>query len=381
VASGPSGQEAATDHDWRPDRCLRVGYVSPDLRGHPVAFFLEPILAHHDRACIEGFCYAEVAAPDAITARLKSLAHGWRSTCGLSDAQVADLVRRDRIDILVDLAGHTRRHRLGAFARRPAPVQVTYLGYPCTTGLTAIDYLLTDAIADPPGEPPWSTEEPFRLPGGFCCYTPLADAPEVSPSPALRSGVVTFGSLHKPAKLNAAVLDLWADLLLGLPSARLLLIRSNLKGGLRERIHGHFTGRGVAAERVELSDAVEGGSHLRAYHDIDVLLDVFPWCGHTTACEALWMGVPAITLLGDRHAARMTASVLSMVGLHDLIARTPAEYLAVAARLAGDVGQLARLRAELRERMRTSRLCDGAAWTRDLDAAYREMWRRRLART
>jgi predicted O-linked N-acetylglucosamine transferase (SPINDLY family) len=361
------------------DRCLRVGYVSPDLRGHPVAFFLEPILAHHDRSRVEAICYAEVAAPDAFTARLKSLAHDWCSTCGMTDEQVAERVRADRIDILVDLAGHTARNRLGVFARRPAPVQATYLGYPCTTGLTTIDYLLTDAVVDPPGEPAWSTEEPFRLPGGFCCYAPMPDAPEVSPAPALRSGVVTFGSLHKLAKLTAPVLDLWADLLLALPTARLLLFRTNLQGRRRDEILAHFTQRGIAAERVELRHTLEG-SHLRIYQNIDVLLDVFPWCGHTTACEALWMGVPVVTLLGDRHAGRMTASILSMVGLTGLIARTRAEYLAVASRLAGDVAELGRMRAGLRTRMRTSPLCDGPSWVRQLETAYQEMWQRRQAR-
>jgi predicted O-linked N-acetylglucosamine transferase (SPINDLY family) len=365
-------------HDRGRDRRLRVGYVSPDLRAHAVACFLRPILAHHDPARIEAICYAEVAAPDAVTDALRALAHGWRSTCGLTDAQAAALVQRDGIDILVDLAGHTAHHRLGVFARRPAPVQATYLGYPNTTGLAAIDYILTDALVDPLGLPPWSTEEPFRLEAGFCCYAPPEASPEVSPLPALgSSGTITFGSLHKLSKLNASVLDLWAELLRSLPSSRLVIFRNNLQPARRLELLAAFAARGVAADRLDLRHELgPGQSHLDVYATIDVSLDVFPWCGHTTACESLWMGVPIVTLATDRHAGRMTASVLAAVGLNELIATTPAEYLAKVRSLAIELDRLAALRSTLRLRMRGSRLCDGAAWTRSLELAYRTMWHR-----
>ena len=333
------------------ERPLRVGYVSPDFRVHAVSYFFEPILAHHDRRRVEPICYAEVATGDSVTARLQGLAADWRWTVGLTDPQLAEQVRRDRIDILVDLAGHTSGNRLGVFSRKPAPrCKLTYLGYPNTTGLSTIDYLLTDAVVDPPGEPAWSTEEPYRLPGLFCCYATPAEAPEVGPPPEGRLGYVTFGSLHKLSKLNEAVLDLWCDLLRAVPSARLLLFRNNLTGSRQEDLRRHFQAQGIADERVELRHTKEGGGHLAVYQGIDISLDVFPWCGHTTACESLWMGVPVITLLGDRHAGRMTASVLqgssTLLGMGR--AHSPADYIAIARRMAEDVDGLARLRSVLR---------------------------------
>ncbi len=366
----------APGHDRTPDRPLRVGYVSPDFRIHAVSYFFEPILAHHDRRRVEPICYAEVASGDSMTARLQELAAGWRVTTTLSDTQLTEQIRRDRIDILVDLAGHTSGNRLGVFLRKPAPIQMTYLGYPNTTGLTTIDYLLTDALVDPPGEPTWSTEEPYRLPGVFCCYTPAPDAPDVAAPPEARLGHVTFGSLHKLSKLNESVLDLWCELLRAVPSARLLLFRNNLTGSRRDDLRRHFQRQGIADDRVEMRHAKEGGSHLPVYHSVDISLDVFPWCGHTTACESLWMGVPVITLSGDRHAGRMTASVLHSLGLADWVAHSPADYIAIGQRMASDPAALAQLRGALRDRMRQSPVCDGKTWTAGLEDAYRELWHR-----
>jgi predicted O-linked N-acetylglucosamine transferase (SPINDLY family) len=366
----------AADHDRDPDRRLRVGYVSPNFLRHVVAHFIEPVLAHHDPRAMEAVCYSDVLSGDAVTERLRSLAHGWRPIHGKSDEEVAELVRADCIDILVDLAGHTGG-RLGLFARRPAPVQVTWLGYPATTGLTSIQYRLTDAVADPPGEPICHTEELVRLPGGFCAYRPADDAPPVSPPPCRERGHVTFASLHKLAKLNDRVLDLWCQLLRAVPTARLLVFRDCLRGGVREHFRQRFLSRGFGDDRVLLRHQAEGpGGYLAVYRDVDVLLDSFPWGGHATACEALWMGVPVVTLPGDRHAGRMVASALTQVGLAELIARTPEEYVARAAALAGDPERLAALRDGLREQTRRSPLCDGAAFTRHLEAAYRAMWRR-----
>ncbi len=363
-------------HDRSGGRPLRVGYVSPDLRWHAVAYFFEPILANHDRGQVEAICYADVGSPDAVTARLRSLSHEWREIRHVADDRVEELIRRDRIDILVDLAGHTARNRLRIFARKPAPVQVTYLGYPSTTGLEAFDAILTDAIVDPPGGPAQSTEEPLRLPSGSYCYAPPSDAPEVAPLPMLRAGVPTFGSLHKLPKLNPGVLDLWAALLRAVPSARLLLFRDTLKGRRRDEILAYFLARGVVAERVEIRHDWRPDLHWDIYSSIDVALDVFPWCGHTTACESLWMGVPVVTKAGDRRSSRMTASVLTMTGLTELIAETPEQYIEAASRLVSDPNRLSRLREDLRGRMRASRLCDGLAFTRDLEAAYESLWRR-----
>ena len=373
---GAPGQRPVHGNDRDPERRLRIGYLTPDLHRHPVArFFVEPILAHHDPAAVESFCYAEV--PYTQAARLQSLAGGWRAVRGLTDAQVAELVRADRIDILVDLAGHTVNNRLRVFALKPAPVQVSYLGYPNTTGLTAVDYRLTDAVADPPGEPRWYTEELVRLPGAFCCYAPPAGAPAVAAPPFQRAGQVTFGAPHHLAKLNAKVLDLWCAILRDLPGSRLLVFRHTLTGKVKEDLRRRFAERGVGDERLDLRQATDmEQGYLGWYGSVDVTLDAFPWSSHTTACDSLWMGVPLVTLSGTNHAGRMAASVLSRLGLTDLVAATPEEYRQAAVRLAGDRGRLARLRGGLREQMRGSALCDGQRFARGLEEAYRAMWRR-----
>jgi protein O-GlcNAc transferase len=358
------------------DRPLRIGYVSPDFRKHPVAMFIEPVLRHHDRARYETILYAEVPAPDEVSDRLRELAAGWRNTCGLSSTAMAQLIREDGIDILVELAGHTHRTRLLTLALKPAPVQVTYLGYPNTSGVPAIDYRITDAVADPPGEPRRHTEELIRLPNSFCCFTPPLSAPDVSPLPALTKGRVTFGSMHNLAKVNAKVLDLWSQLLTGLPDSRLLIIRDTLHGSMADFIRDEFARRGLSSDRVELRHQLPGGKHLPLYDEIDVALDVLPWSGHTTSCESLWMGVPMLTLYGDRHAGRLVSSVMSAVGLQDWIARTPAEFVEIAVKQTRDLDRLAQLRRGLREQMVRSPLCDGAAFARDLESLYRQMWQR-----
>jgi predicted O-linked N-acetylglucosamine transferase (SPINDLY family) len=359
----------APGHDRNPERRLRVGYLSPDLRRHVLVHFLEPLLAYHDPGQVEVVCFADILAPDAMTGRLRALAHGWHPVCGLTDAEVAHLVRDQRVDVLVDLAGHSG-HRLGVFARRPAPVQLTYLGYPNTTGLDTMHYRLTDAVADPEGELVCHTETLVRLPGGFCCYAPPEPAPEVTPLPARSAGFVTFGSTHKLARLNGAVLR-------AVPAARLLVFRDALRGNARLHFREQFARRGIPPERILLRHTLEPGHPLLAvYGSIDVSLDTFPWSGHGTACESLWMGVPVLTLRGGRHAGRMVASVLTQIGLEDLVAPTPEEFVGRAVQLAHDPDRIAELRSTLRERMRASPLCDGRAFTRHLEEAYRTVWRR-----
>jgi protein O-GlcNAc transferase len=358
----------------REKRPLRVGYVSPDFCQHPVIRFFEPLLANHDPREVETVLYAEERWPDKMTAHLQSLAGRWHNTLMWSDERLAAQIEADSVDILVDLAGHSAHHRLQTFALRPAPVQVSYLGYPNTTGVSAIDYYVTDAVTDPTDEPRRFTEQLVRLPGCFCCFQPPADAPALAALPAETNGRITFGALLGLSKLNARVLDLWCRLLAELPNSRLLLVRSTLAGAAGEFFAAEFRRRGIA-DRVELRSSWPAGqSHLSAYDEIDIALDAFPWSGHTTACEALWMGVPVITLHGDRHAARMVASVLTCLEMTEWIAETPEDYVEIGRRWAKDWAALASLRASLRERMRESPLCDGAGFTQGLEAAYREMW-------
>jgi predicted O-linked N-acetylglucosamine transferase (SPINDLY family) len=365
----PPGVPHRNDPD--PQRRLRIGYLADNFEATAFSCFVQPVLAAHDPARALVFCYQKAPSPsgkEAIT---------WRSLRGMTPAQVAERVRADDIDVLVDLLGHTRGNWLAVFPYRPAPVQVTWLGYPNTTGLTALAYRLTDAVADPPDEPIRHTEELVRLPGVFCCYGPPASAPPVGPLPALRAGRLTFGSHHNLAKLNPAVLDRWGHVLRAVPSARLLIFRDTLRGSTRERLLDQFAARGVSADRIEMRVATAANlAYLDLYREVDVALDAFPWTGHTTTCDALWMGVPVLTLRGTRHASRMAASVLSAVGLTEMVTQTLEEFVARAVQLAADVGALAELRASLRERMRASPLCDAAGFTRGLEDTYRTLWRR-----
>jgi predicted O-linked N-acetylglucosamine transferase (SPINDLY family) len=356
-----------------PDRRLRIGYVSPDFRDHAVARFIEPVITHHDASQAEVFCYAEVPIPDATTERLQTRAHGWRSTVGQSDNQVAEQIRADTIDILVDLAGHTSGNRLLAFARKPAPIQATYLGYPNTTGLATIDYLITDAVLNPPHERNLLCEEPVRLPCGFGCFW-LKDTPELVPPPALNSGHITLGSLHRLDKLNPFVFDLWCRALEAVPGSRLLIYRHTLRGAVRDSIQQQFVSRGIDPRRLTLSEGVPG-KHLEAYGQVDVALDVFPWSGGTISCEALWMGVPTPTLVGAPRASRLTATALASMGLSEWIAYTPDNYVSLVAEVCGDIDKLVNFRRSCRDRMRAT-IGDAERFCRSLEAAYRTMWRR-----
>jgi protein O-GlcNAc transferase len=363
-----------------PDRRLRIGYLADNFEVTAFACFLQPVLGAHDPARADVVCYQKPPVPQALA---KSVGRNvsWRSLEGRTPAQVAGLVRADGIDILVDLLGHTRGNWLAVLPHRPAPVQATWLGYVNTTGLTCVDYRLTDAVADPPGEPSWHTELLWRLPGPFCCFGPPHGAPAVAGLPAARTGRWTFGSHHTLAKLNPSVLDLWCRVLRAVPGSRLLVFRDTLKGSASQRLLPQFADRGIDNDRVILRQAAAGGyGHLGLYHEIDVILDAFPWTGHTTTCDALWMGVPVLTLCGTRHAARMAASMLDAVGLSEFIAETTDAFVARAAQLVVDIDRVGQLRATLRQRMAASPLCDAQAFTRGLEEAYREMWRLCCAR-
>jgi protein O-GlcNAc transferase len=365
----------------RPPPPLRIGYLSPDFREHSVAYFIESLLAHHDRTQFEIFCYANLRHTDAGTARLRAYVPNWRDIIALDDTQVVNLIRQDRIDILVDLAGHSASNRLPVFARKPAPIQVTYLGYPDTTGLTAIDYRFTDAFADPPPPHPsdsLNVETLIRLPHCFLCFRPSAEAPAVGPLPAQAAGHITFGSFNALSKISPKTLSLWAEILTRVPASRLLLKSHGLADiQPRQRLLESFTSRGIAADRLILQPPTAStAAHLATYNQLDLALDSYPYHGTTTTCEALWMGVPVITLAGPIHAARVGVSLLSNVGLPELIARTPEQYVQLAVDLAGDLPRLADLRATLRPRMQSSPLTDAPAFTRHVEDAYRAMWQR-----
>lgn len=360
-----------------PERRLRVGYVSNDFRQHVASCFFEPLLACHDPERVETVCYSDTGAPDGVTRRLIALAGHWRETAGLAEAELDALIRRDGIDILVDLCGHSSGNRQTVFARRPAPVQVTWLGYPDTTGLSAVDYRLVDAVTDPEGpSDALASETLVRLPHGFLCYWPPRDAPDPGPSPAL-SGPVTFGSFNRLPKMTPAAVRLWAAILRRVPGSRLLMKSIGLgSDAMRGRIEAAFLAEGVTPDRLDLiAWTATWREHLELYRRVDIALDTFPYNGTTTTCEAFWMGVPMVGLLGRRHAARVGASLLGRIGLGELLAATPQEYVEIAATLAQDRPRLAALRDGMRARLRASPLCDGPGFARQVEAAYRTMWR------
>src|SRR3990167_5743644 len=320
--------EAPLKPSWRPhtntrdpEKRLKVGYVSPDLRHHAVAYFIEPVLAHHDKSRVEVFCYYNHTRQDSFTDRLRAAADHWATCQDMPDERLAERIRADGIDILVDLAGHTGENRLLVFARKPAPVQVTYLGYINTTGLSAIDYRLTDALSDPPGQEAFYIEKLGRLPGGFLCYQPLAESPPVAPPPALTAGHITFGSFNNLAKINPGAGAVWVNLIERGPGARLFIKNLSFTDlTTRERYYGLFEKNGAPRERVELMGQTPTHvEHLALYSRLDIALDTFPYNGTTTTCEAMWMGVPVITLAGSTHAGRVGVSLLNNSGFKEWI--------------------------------------------------------------
>ncbi len=366
------------------ERRLRIGYVSSDFRAHSVGYFVEPVLKHHDHKQFEIFCYSNHPQEDQVTERLKSQVDHWLSLVGRSDDQAAQQVRADQIDILVDLNGHTANNRLLLFARKPAPVQVTWLGYPNTTGLSAMDYRITDGFSDPVGATDHLySEKLVRLPECFSCYQPPLDTPEISEFPARKKGYVTFGCFNNMAKITPEVMAVWARLLHAIPGSHLTLKNLALSDdSVRKRVSQAFTEAGIKPERLELIGRDRSSRvHLERYWNIDIGLDPFPYNGTTTTCEALWMGVPVVTLAGTTHAGRVGLSQMSNLGLTELVAHTEEEYISIAQRLAADCERAAALRAELRSRMAASPLTDGQRFTKSLEQAYRTMWKDWWCRT
>ena len=358
------------------NRVLKIGYVSPDLYNHSVSYFLEPILSKHDPKQFDVFVYAQVLRPDQTTQRLKSLVPHWRSTVGLSDDEMFKMIQADEIDILIDLAGHTASNRLKVFSMKPAPIQVTYLGYPNTTGLKTMDYRLTDQWADPPDQDQWHSERLIRLPRGFLCYTPPRNAPDVNPLPADQCGVFTFGSFNHLAKITPPVIKTWAGILKRVPQSRLVIKAKSLKDQATcDHYRTLFARQNISSDRIDLvSWAPSTEGHLALYHKIDVALDAFPYHGTTTTCEALWMGVPVITLSGNRHASRVGNSLLTRLDCQEWIAADEDHYVALAQQLADNLPKLRDFRMKARERMMRSSLCDPQSITTDMEQAYRSMW-------
>ncbi len=364
-----------------PGRTLRVGYVSSHFRRHPVGWLLAAVWPAHDRDRVSLQAYSGVVVEDPMTRHLRGAASGWCDTAGLSDIDLAGRIHEDGIDVLVDLDGHTEGNRLPVFARRPAPILVSWLGHGHTTGLPAIDAILMDSATAPPGCEPWFTEEVVRLPGGRLCYAPPDDAPPVAPLPCLTRGAVTFGSFNNLAKVSPTVLALWARVLAAVPGARLHLRWKSLSDGAeRTRLRAAFAAAGGDPGRLDLYGAVAHPALLAAYGDIDLALDPFPFGGGLTSCEALWMGVPVVTWPGARPLSRQTLSFLTALDLtDDLVADSPDAVIALAAGLAAAPDRLATLRAGLRPRMAASPLCDGRRMARALETTYRTLWHRRCA--
>lgn len=356
---------------------LRIGYISPDLRSHAVSHFFAPIIAAHDRDAVEVFCYAEVAVEDEVSRFIRGHARGWFTTCGLSDDDVARRIAADRIDVLIDLAGHSNGNRLGVLARRPAAARGTWIGYPATTGMDCVDFRITDAVADPPGlSDALHSERLLRLDPVFLCFAGPPDAPEPDPSPCLSTGRITFGSFNNIMKLSPSVVATWSRILASVPGSRLMLKSSSpIDQTATDGLLARFAAQGVAPDRVHcMPKSRMLADHYRLYGQVDIALDPFPYNGTTTTCEAMWMGVPVVALMGvaGRHAARVSASLLRAVGLGDLVAASLDDYVEIAARLAANHDALARLRSGMRARLLGSPLMDARATAIALENAYRE---------
>lgn len=362
-----------------PGRPLRVGYVSADFRRHSVAFFLEPAIERHDRTRIQPYCYSTVVRGDRITQKFRELVStGWRDIVGFGPEQFAKQVRADGIDILVDLGGHTGNSRMILFATKPAPIQITWLGYPDTTGLSVMDFRLTDDIADPSGETDhWHSETLVRFDRPFLCYRPAPNTPLVAPSPVAEGKPFTFGSFNTMAKISSETVRLWSSILQRVPGSRLMLKNKGLnEPESRESIYERFAKCGIGAERLLVQGQLPTlESHLDLYRVMDLALDTFPYHGTTTTCEAMWMGVPVVTLAGRTHVSRVGCSILNSVGLNNFIASTPEDYVELAVRLATNWKEWIHLRMSLRDRLQSSPLMDEQDFVTNLEAAYREMWR------
>ncbi|TMH82190.1 MAG: tetratricopeptide repeat protein [Betaproteobacteria bacterium] len=358
-----------------PERRLRVGYVSGDFYSHPVSLFAIPLFERHDRSTCEVFCYSTGAKADEVTEKVRARADVWRDVASMSDTGLAETINRDGIDILVDLSGHSGTFRIVVFAQQPAPVQVTWLGYLNTTGLTRIQYRLCDRHTDPPGVTDrFHTETLVRLPRSQWCYRQMVSIDCAEAPPFARNGFITFGSFNNALKLSQSTRRLWAEILTRLPDSR-LVFAGIPKGPVRDGLIRAFERAGIAADRLAIFPRLALPEYHRLFNTVDLALDATPYSGGTTTCDTLWMGVPVITLRGTRSVSRSAASILATVGLSDWIAESPEDYVRLAVKYAGDRAVITELRQTLRERMRASPLMDELQFARDVEDAYRRMWR------
>ncbi len=369
-------------NDRSPSRRLRIGYVSPDFRRHAVAYFIEPVISSHKREHFEVFCYSNSLKGDEVTSRIQAYADQWRTIAGMPDQECTELIRKDQIDILVDLAGHTANNRILVFTRKPAPIQISWIGYLATTGLRTMDYRIVDMYTDPPGmTDKFYTEELVRLPESFLCYSPDKDAPGVGKLPALTAGHITFGSFNKLAKVSQEVISAWSRILKAVPNSQLVMKTFGFRDGMtRHYMMDMFAQKGISAERIIMQASDLSPKHLESYNFVDMGLDTFPFNGATTTCEAMWMGVPVITLAGAAYHSRVGTSLLSNVGLTELIAKTHDEYIEIAVNLANDIERLQSLRESLRDMMTHSPLTDARKFIVDLENCYRTVWEKWCSR-
>lgn len=357
-------------------RQLRIGYMSPDFFIHSVSYFIEAILTNHNKNDFHVICYSNVVKEDAKTHKLKQLPSEWRNITALSAQQAATLIREDKIDILVELAGHTSGNRLDVTAMKPAPIQITYIGYPNTCGVPTIDYRITDSVADPHNSDQYYVEELVRLPTGFLCYTPSPEAGSVLPLPALTNGHVTFGSFNNLAKINDEVLDLWSAILKAVNNSRLVIkCKPFASETVKKKFIAKFQDRGIDSSRLTLIGLLPmNHDHMQAYSLMDISLDTFPYAGTTTTCEALWMGVPVVTLTGKSHAHNVGASLLTQIGCPEWICSTKEQYIACAVSLSSCLSTLSKTRTSIRDRMQSSPLCDSKPFTLSLERVFRDKW-------
>jgi predicted O-linked N-acetylglucosamine transferase (SPINDLY family) len=353
-----------------------VGFVSADFSHHPVAYFMLPLFRAHDRTAFSIHCFAQSTHADHMTADFKQLADSWDEIAGLDDRTAAHLIRDRSIDVLFDMAGHTLNNRLGVFALKPAPVQISWAGYVGTTGLSAMDYVLADRHQAPPEDGPAYVEKIVRMPHSYVPYAPPAYAPDVAPAPLRANGHITFGAFHNPAKINQPVLLAWAEILRGVPDARLILKFRGLDAEANQRrVKAIMGSAGVAESRLTFAGFSPHREFLATYGQVDIALDPFPYSGGVTTCEALWMGVPVVTLRGATFAGRHAAGYLATVGLADLIAENRDAYIKTAIGLAADPARIEGLRTTMRSRLSQSPLLDYDGFARDFATVLRQVWR------
>lgn len=361
--------------DFSSNRRLRIGYMSPDFCHHAVSLFFEPVLGQHSPKAVETFCYSETQKPDGVTERLKNASDHWRVTRGKSDFQVAEQIAEDKIDILVDLAGHTANNRLLVLPFRAAPIQMTWLGYPNTTGLDCVDYRITCATQNPIDQPSYHSEQLIRMPHGSFCFSSPSFSTSSNALPALQNGYLTFGSLHRPSKISSKTYDLWATVMREFSDSRMLMYNTRFKAETKQVALHEFEKRGINCQRIEVRNSTPQFDYLEAYHEIDIALDVTPWAGATTTLGAIWMGVPVAAVDGARRSARSTVAIVNAMGQPDWAAKTEAQFVQVVRDLSADLQLLNQIRQRLRGRLQTT-ILNAKRFTRKLENEYRTAWQK-----